>query len=552
MNSDYNLNGPMGIEEETLLQWVKPNDLMKSRKIRAKKQALKARFSCSPIQTKFVKQVKNEQLSSPSSCRNPFKCSNQKKQIDDYEKSEISNENLLFDQVSPPSKLNSSRNNENCFSSLPTDTKNGFKEVEDKVLSEEILPVDWSLKCKVRFTSFKPFQWRHTFKTSEEATGTTGFVRCLNAETEIKNGRTLDTSSNAQFYQCCLVWQHPNLPFINLFPREKQKSSGQFSIYASDKKISGALHSEWGESLRSLYQLLRVRQCPFFYICAHSFTCLLRAAGIAGFPHTHAFITPTSKGLRDAMKKEGIEFSMPLIEKGHVDLKESTLEDEELNLDSEANDESEEPDDFLETLGLETSQFPTLNQNRGKIEYKKVQSVDGSAQSLVYVEDMELQGLINFILNCGSCVLTTGPMAGIPPTLLSPVGFNGGTLRSLKVNSSTVRTTSGETQYCVDIQGPLLPTAVLHLCSLLSSSQDNYSVNLIPLNSSLPFCSVSPSLIGSSMPMAFASEGLVDCGIGKDFREVLCKSNDNSDEDFPSSYRRINFNNGKYLWSDKL
>lgn len=58
---------------------------------------------------------------------------------------------------------------------------------------------------------------------------------------------------------------------------------------------------------------------------------------------------------------------MPLIEKGHVDLKESTLEDEELNLDSEANDESEEPDDFLETLGLETSQFPTLNQNRGKM-----------------------------------------------------------------------------------------------------------------------------------------------------------------------------------------
>lgn len=58
---------------------------------------------------------------------------------------------------------------------------------------------------------------------------------------------------------------------------------------------------------------------------------------------------------------------MPLIEKGQAEFKQSNLGDEEDDLNSEANDEVEEPDEFLETLGLETSQFPTLNQSRGKM-----------------------------------------------------------------------------------------------------------------------------------------------------------------------------------------
>ena len=51
------------------------------------------------------------------------------------------------------------------------------------------------------------------------------------------------------------------------------------------------------------------------------------------------------------------------------------------------------------------------------------------------VEGVEAQALFNFLLNCKSCTATTGPLAGIPPTLLSPVAFHGSTLRPNKVSS---------------------------------------------------------------------------------------------------------------------
>ena len=59
-------------------------------------------------------------------------------------------------------------------------------------------------------------------------------------------------------------------------------------------------------SLRSLHQLLRVRQCPYFYMCGAVFTVLFRAAGVAGISQAHALITPTTRGLREAMKAEGV------------------------------------------------------------------------------------------------------------------------------------------------------------------------------------------------------------------------------------------------------
>lgn len=52
------------------------------------------------------------------------------------------------------------------------------------------------------------------------------FVRCLDTSS-IKEGTTigsLDTSPNAQFHQCCLYWQHPNISWLQLFPRNLKKA----------------------------------------------------------------------------------------------------------------------------------------------------------------------------------------------------------------------------------------------------------------------------------------------------------------------------------------
>lgn len=58
-------------------------------------------------------------------------------------------------------------------------------------------------------------------------------------------------------------------------------------------------------SLTSLYSLLKARLCPYFYLCSYQFTVLFRAAGLSGSKGITALLSPTTRGLREAMKAEG-------------------------------------------------------------------------------------------------------------------------------------------------------------------------------------------------------------------------------------------------------
>ena len=52
---------------------------------------------------------------------------------------------------------------------------------------------------------------------------------------------------------------------------------------------------------------------------------------------------------------------------------------------------------------------------------------------MVRVEATNVHALFNFLLNSKTTITTTGAHAGIPPTLVAPVAFEGGTLKALKV-----------------------------------------------------------------------------------------------------------------------
>lgn len=71
-----------------------------------------------------------------------------------------------------------------------------------------------------------------------------------------------------------------------------------------------------------------------------------------------------------------------------------------------------------------------------RITSEKESEIDNEKQSLIFVVGVEAQALFNFLINCKSATTTIGNMAGIPPTLLAPVAFNGATLKSLKVSSN--------------------------------------------------------------------------------------------------------------------
>jgi len=102
---------------------------------------------------------------------------------------------------------------------------------------------------------------------------------------------------------------------MSLFPRDSRTpvtsptASGNIGM---DPHISSSLFHDWCENFRSLFGLLRARQCPFFYVCTHQFNVLFRAAGIGGVEEIHALMTPTTKGLRDILRRDGKKLTIKI------------------------------------------------------------------------------------------------------------------------------------------------------------------------------------------------------------------------------------------------
>lgn len=214
--------------------WVRPSDVMRSR-LKARKKLLQARISATPLQV--LAPSSSPFGSSSSACvgtvgvkrRNPFKSSPNKKQCQQLHSASAEDDTTdatLFQLLNPP--LSSTASTSTTATHGPTSFTNLIKGGEVVVGESKTpetpwadhLPLDWCLKSRLRFKCNKPLPWKHNFKTSEEASGTTGFVRCLagGLDEGYAGGeggeRTLDTSANAQFYQRCLVWQHPALPWL--------------------------------------------------------------------------------------------------------------------------------------------------------------------------------------------------------------------------------------------------------------------------------------------------------------------------------------------------
>lgn len=473
-------------------------------------------------------------LKSPVTVRNPFKRNENKRKrepetIDDNSNSFLWKQvnrvyEQSFDEVKIlPSPVIPSMLDECALSSFSDTISSGVNGIEEKASENKTktLPVDWSLKTKIRFTSPLPFPNRGSFRTFEEVNGTIGFVRCLHSGKSDNKSSDVHSSHGAKFFQQCLVWMHPSLPWLNLFPRMERRI-GKQSGYSLDSSALEILHSKWCDSFRSLYQLVRLYQCPYFYMCTHRFTVLFRCAGAASIPVLHAFISPTTKGFRRALREEGITFTMPLFQGKDSELSADETLDEDMSITNDEN-ESEQEDDpveddetgWLESIGLSQD---VLNQKkrRSEMSYK----IDHKPESLVYVEDCETQALVNFLLNSHLCTSKVGPLAGIPPTLLAPTAFLGGTLQSLQIRHGRVKQ-GNEEMNSMEINGPLLPNAIHSLCSLFGHTQDgNFQSILTTHAPTSAFSMLQPQ--SPLMPCIFAQNNMDDCGLPLTFVQQMC------------------------------
>lgn len=577
-------------------RWKRPDEVMRLHRVRAKHKALQARMKNAQISSNqpLVNTSIDSVLSQETEKRkNPFKksdtlesCNSSKRikpQILDESTSNLSVFQFLRYDESTTSNKNTSKLT--SFKNIFNQSSGSLDEVKvepSEIIGSKNIPVDWKLRTKARFLSLKPFSWNSKLKTCEEASGTTAFVRCIDSNSE---DCSLDTSANAQFHQCCLVWQHPVLPWVELYPRNVHTQNNAAASLFSSQTIRDFMHSAWTESFRSAFQLVRAQQCPYFYVLGNTFTCLFRAAGICGHSEINAMITPTTRGFRQALKDEDIEFTMPLkdseekrrsfenqTDTGYSSLDVTTNDgntsvettkskgknEENDNYDDDEEDEDDE--EWLQSMGVDENEIKRISNSQSEKEFGKEKQIDKTPESLVYVEGVEAQALFNFLMNCKSNIAVTGPLAGIPPTILAPVAFHGATLRPLKVRQNIVNT-GAEQYHSIEIRGPVLPHVVHSVANLLKQSLDTFSLTFASIESTTAFSlmhktrclsqkkdekkvtSESTSLVNSIA--AFGQVNLCDCGLSPASLHNFCKG----DIDSVQSFDSLKYSDNLFTWS---
>nr|XP_057941868.1 protein downstream neighbor of son homolog isoform X2 [Doryrhamphus excisus] len=339
-------------------------------------------------------------------------------------------------------------------------------------------PIDWSLKTRLLFSSSLTLAWTEHPKAQEEALGLSQHCRTHFTTVPhcLQDARSC-VDLRCAFQQSLIYWQHPSLPWVPLFPRmdAERRFAGTSAPWAHDAALQQSLMSEWSAALSSLYGLLKARLCPYFYVCAHQFTVLFRAAGVGGSSGVTATMSPTSRGLRDAMEAEGIRFTLPLME--------------ERRKCGEPRDEDDDEDDddcggglsWLEEIGVRDK----IRKPDGvsvQLKEGRAAIVDHKPESAACVEGAHTFTLINFLINSKGVVATAGSQAGLPPTLLAPLAFRGAALHTLKARCVNVKSQVGSTYQNVsslEIAGPILPSSLHAITTLLGPAQKgNFSATL--------------------------------------------------------------------------
>lgn len=188
-----------------------------------------------------------------------------------------------------------------------------------------------------------------------------------------------------------------------------------------------------------------------------------------------------------------------------------------------SDDDEEESFSWLEEMGVQDKiKKPDILSIKLRKEKHEVQ-MDHRPESVVLVKGMNTFTLLNFLINCKSLVATSGPQAGLPPTLLSPVAFRGATMQILKARSVNVKTQalSGyRDQFSLEITGPIMPHSLHSLTMLLKSSQSgSFSAVLYPHEPTAVFNICLP--VDKVLDMEAVHKELTNCGLHPNTLEQL-------------------------------
>ncbi|EDW95757.1 protein downstream neighbor of son homolog [Drosophila yakuba] len=543
----------MSSEASVASKWTRPDDFIKLQRLKQKKNKLAARVSNNNNRRPGYKLDETDkstllEAKLAQKRKNPFA-----KSTDDAKKFCVDPHRPGLEPVAtasscfvretptrpPPTKFVLQKYDPQAFAKLFQQPQINAEDEDDAELAARQkhtahLPVDWSLKTRTRFfcpTELPAIQ----LKTSQLASGLTSFVRCMDPQ---RTESTLDISDATRFNQCNYYWQHPHLPWLTLFPRTSKENVG---VVVGERERK-ALAEEWDYSFRGLFQLLRARQCPYFYLCANTFTVLFRAAGVGGRAESHALVTPSTRGMRQALRQEGIEFSMPLKSETSGNVHDNSFTEETtLGLDAgedalpPAQIDEDDDEDWLESLGVDERELRRIQSSHARKQQAAEMREDFSDNSLLLVDGVECQGFFSYLLNAKSAISTVGRLAGVPPTLLSPVAFPKATMQHLVPRSKKVRL-DGVDYFSIDMKGLMLPTFLPSVAELLSETRQMFSATLASNTNTLAFSKATQKLLESSETpqsdtegedaagQVFGEQNLSECGLLPGVVGSICRT----------------------------
>ena len=345
-------------------------------------------------------------------------------------------------------------------------------------------PVDYTLKQRVRFLSKAPFEWAKIASCVEASEAISAFHAPLPGEQVapvvwggMLRGNTGEKcSTSANFRKALMYAVHPaaELPpaFLGLrsallksemLKKKATRNLSGSSLGNVDAKTSmkdalsnffDSRQRDWEEAFSSLFGLFCRKKISHFYLNT-SFTAMFvhhkQHKNGKGASIPRVVISPSTRGLRGALRKLSIPYTMPH-DANNTDLQEETDDDvlRELKLLQDAS----------EIAG--SRQQTRMRRRTGK-------DVNGVNSTLYVTGEWAVQGVFDFLLNMRFSKMGIQPVE--LPVLLSGTPFKNSTTRSLEVTrNSTVRVEKGEF-HALELSGPILPNVVPELVSLFRTTQ---------------------------------------------------------------------------------
>lgn len=169
-------------------------------------------------------------------------------------------------------------------------------------------------------------------------------------------------------------------------------------------EIQKSLSKSWNQSFKSLYNSLKSNECPYFYVLTHSFIVMFKAENIGtSSGEMHAILTPSTKGLRQSLAD--IAFTMPLSTRdinsqaNTSDLASSSMEQgdksnillsERTESNSNSNSNNEENDSGIKNVKTDSNS----NSNENEEDDEEMDEVNDEPDE--WLEKMGLDSAVNF------------------------------------------------------------------------------------------------------------------------------------------------------------